>query len=208
MKTTEQALNWRYATKKFDTSKKLSTEQLNLLIEAARMAPTSYGLQPFRLLVIEDQGVREQLKAASWNQEQITSASQLLVFAATKDLSEKDVIDYINLIATERGVEVANLEGFKGMMMGTVNALSLEQKLEWVKKQAYIALGFVMLTAAEQEIDTCPMEGFSVEEYDKILGLSEKGLTTAVVLPVGFRSSDDEQASYKKVRLAKDKFVV
>ena len=208
MISTQQALNWRYATKKFDATKKLTNEQLNLIIEAARMAPTSYGLQPVRLVVVEDPQIREQLKAASWNQDQITSASHLLVFTVVKDLSEKEVTDYINLIASERGIDVANLEGFKGMMMGALGSLTPEQKLAWVKKQAYITLGFALLTAAENEIDACPMEGFNPNEYDRILGLNEKGLTASVVLPVGYRALDDKDINNKKVRLPVDKFVV
>lgn len=206
MENITQALSWRYATKKFDSTKKLSSDQLDFIAEAIRMAPTSFGLQPFRLVVVEDQQLREQLKAVSWNQEQITSASHLLVFAVLKDIGEKEINNYINLIASERNVNVSDLEGFKGMMANLFN-LSVEQKIEWAKKQAYIALGVALLSAAESKIDACPMEGFTPSEYDRILGLEEKGLTTAVIMTIGYRALDDDYQKLKKVRLPKSEFV-
>lgn len=204
----EKALNWRYATKQFDSEKKLTPEQVNYLVESARLAPTSFGLQPFRLLVVEDQSVRQQLKAAAWNQEQITSASHLLVFASIKDLSEKHVDDFVALTVKERGLDPANLSDYKNMIVGAVNGMSAEQKLAWAQKQAYIALGFVILSGALAEIDSCPMEGFDKSEFDRILDLEAKNLTTAVILPVGYRAGEDKYAELKKVRLPIDEFVV
>jgi nitroreductase/dihydropteridine reductase len=208
MNTIENALNWRYATKKFDETKKLTSEQIDMLVNSARMAPSSFGLQPFRLLVIEDQNIRQQLKIASWNQEQITSASHLFVFTAIKDLSDKHVEDFIQLTAQERGLEESALADYKSMISGSVNSMSAEQKLAWAQKQAYLAMGVVIMTGAMAEIDSCPMEGFDKAEYDRILGLADKNLTATVILPVGFRADDDNYASLKKVRLPVSQFVV
>ncbi|WP_462267162.1 NAD(P)H-dependent oxidoreductase [Mucilaginibacter sp.] len=203
-----QPLEWRYATKKFDASKKLSAGQLENLLDAVRLAPSSFGLQHYRILVIEDAGLREQLKAAAYNQSQITDASQLIVFAAETKINEAYVEKYVDLLAKERNTERANLEPFEKTMIATVNHRAEDQRVAWAHKQAYLALGVLLTAAAEAGIDACPMEGFEAGKFDEILGLSEKGLTATVIAPIGFRAEDDAYAHFAKVRKPKEELFI
>ncbi len=203
-----QPLEWRYATKKFDASKKLSAGQLENLLDAVRLAPSSFGLQHYRIMVIEDAGLREQLKAAAYNQSQITDASQLIVFAAETKINEAYVEKYVDLLAKERNTERANLEPFEKTMIATVNHRAEDQRVAWAHKQAYLALGVLLTAAAEAGIDACPMEGFEAGKFDEILGLSEKGLTATVIAPIGFRAEDDAYAHFAKVRKPKEELFI
>lgn len=196
-------LNWRYATKKFDTSKKLSSQQLDGLLSAIQLAPTSYGLQPFKVLVVSNPAIRQQLKAAAYGQTQVTDASELLVFATYANYTEAHVDEYVENIVATRGIKLKDIEDFIGMMKGSVNAQSQEQLQAWNAKQAYIALGFLLETAALNNIDACPMEGFDAAQFDEILGLADKNLKAVVIAPIGFRAEDDTYQLYKKVRKAK-----
>lgn len=193
-------LEWRYAVKKFDPAKKLSAAQLDKLIAATRLSASSYGLQPYKILVVENPAVREQLKAASNNQAQVTDASQLVVFARYTDLNESHVDDYTNNIAETRNINPAQLAGFAGVMKNTVNQLGTNGTAVWSSKQAYIALGTLLTAAAVENIDACPMEGFDAAKYDEILGLKEKGLAAVVTAAIGFRADDDVMQHAKKVR--------
>lgn len=199
-----QPMQWRYATKKFDATKKLTSEQLENLLDTVRLAPSSYGLQHYRILVIEDASVREQLRAAAYNQHQLTDSSQLLVFAAETNIDEAYVERYVDEIAKERHTERENLVPFEKSMVATVNSRSEDQLIAWAHKQAYIALGVLLTAAAEAGIDACPMEGFEVSKFDEILGLKEKGLATSVIAAIGFRAEDDDYAKFAKVRKPKD----
>jgi nitroreductase/dihydropteridine reductase len=203
-----QPLEWRYATKKFDASKKLSAEQLENLLDAVRLAPSSYGLQHYRIFVIEDAGLREQLKAAAYGQPQLTDASQLIVFAAETNINEAYVEKYVDEIAKVRNTERENLVPFEKSMVGTVNQRSEDQLVAWAHKQAYIALGVLLTAAAEAGIDACPMEGFEAGKFDEILGLREKGLATSVIAPIGFRAEDDDYAKFAKVRKPKEELFI
>ena len=207
MSTTLEDLQWRYATKKFDASKKISEEQLNILLEAARLSPTSYGLQPFHVFVVEDVDIREKLKPVSWNQSQIVDASHLLVFANHNEFDASLVDNYLNNVSETRGVALEQLKGYGDFMKSKLLDLPGALKDSWTARQVYIALGNVMTAAANLKIDTCPMEGFERKAYDDILGLTEKSLTTTVVLPVGYRAEEDETQHYAKVRRATDDFV-
>jgi len=202
-----KALNWREATKQFDTSKKLTEEQLNTLIEAARLAPSSFGLQPWSFVVVSDPAVRTELRAASWDQAQITDASQLIVFTA-KTPNDELVDTYINDIASTRGVTVESLSGLAQMIKGSIATRNEVENIEWAKKQAYLALGVTLTTAALLEIDACPMEGFDPAKYDEILGLKERGLHTAVIMAVGFRSTEEAARESKKVRFPRAQTVI
>lgn len=193
-------LEWRYAVKKFDPAKKLSAAQLDKLLAATRLSASSYGLQPYKILVVENPAVREQLKAVSNNQSQITDASHLILFARYTDLNEGHVDDYMNNIAETRNIDPAQLAGFSGVMKGTVNRLGAEGNAVWSSKQAYIALGTLLTAAAVESIDACPMEGFDAAGYDNILGLKEKGLAAVVMAVIGFRAPDDVMQHAKKVR--------
>lgn len=195
---------WRYATKKFDATKKVSEQDLETLLEATRLSASSYGLQPYHVFVISDQEVREQLKPASWGQSQITDASHLIVFANTKDFGEELVDDYLANVSETRNIPSEGLKGYSDFMKSKLMDLSEELKNQWTAKQAYIAFGNLMQAAAELKIDTCPMEGFEPEKYNEILGLDEKNLNAAVVLAIGYRSEEDATQHLPKVRKSKE----
>jgi nitroreductase len=209
METKElQQLNWRYATKKFDTAKKLTADQLDILLSAIQLAPSSYGIQPFKVIVVTDPAVREELKLAAYGQSQITDASQLLVFAIHADFNETHIDDFATNIVETRGITLEDIGGYVEIMKGTVKNLTQEQLQIWNAKQAYIALGFLLETAAIENIDACPMEGFNAARFDEILGLEDKNLKSVVIATVGFRAEDDNYQFYKKVRHAKsDMFI-
>ncbi len=202
------ALNWRYATKKFDTEKKLSENDLKFLLEAARLSPSSFGLQPWKIIVVENKEIREKLKSAAWNQPQVTEASHLLIFLAKKNLTEKDIDEYINLISEERKVSRESLKDFENMLLAFINGANPQILSEWSKKQAYIALGTLLETAALIKIDACPMEGFDSIQFDAILNLEKEGLTSTVLCAIGYRAVDDKAVKYKKVRFPTQKLII
>ncbi|MCR9264819.1 MAG: NAD(P)H-dependent oxidoreductase [Flavobacteriaceae bacterium] len=195
---------WRYATKKFDASRKISHQDLNSLLEATRLSASSYGLQPYHVFVISDPEVREKLKPVSWNQSQITDASHLIVFAHATDFGEELVDDFITNLSDTRNIPLDGLNGYAEMMKSNLVGLPTDVKASWAGKQVYIALGNALQAAAELKIDTCPMEGFQPEEYNKILGLTDKDLNAAVVLAVGYRSEEDQTQNLPKVRKSKE----
>ena len=198
-----KSLQWRYATKKFDVTKKLSEEQLNLLLETVRLSPTSYGLQPWKVIVISDPKKRLELRKAGYDQAQISDSSYLLVFAVQKDIGNEYIDKYIKLVSETRKLPLENLKGFSDMLMGWSKNKSSIEKIEWATRQAYIALGVLLVVAAEEGIDAAPMEGFDPKEFDRILGLSEMGLESKVICGVGFRAEDDSYAHLPKVRFPK-----
>ncbi|MEM9363597.1 MAG: NAD(P)H-dependent oxidoreductase [Bacteroidota bacterium] len=200
MSTTLENLNWRYATKKFDPSKKVSNQDLETILNAIQLSPSSYGLQPYHILVITDENTRKELQPASWNQSQIVDASHMLVFAAKSQFGSELVDDYLENVSTTRGIDMESLKGYGDFMKSKLLDLPGAVKTTWTTRQAYLAAQSAMLAAAELKIDTCPMEGFEPEKYDEILGLKDKGLTSVVVLTVGYRSDEDETQNYPKVR--------
>lgn len=199
-----EQLNWRYATKKFDNTKKVSSEDLETLLEATRLSASSYGLQPYHIFVVENPEIRKQLQPASWNQSQITEASHLLVFANKENFGEELVDNYLENVMTTRNLEEDAIKGYSEFMKSKLMDLSDDQKDTWTSNQVYLALGNLMTVAAELKIDTCPMEGFENEKYNKILGLDNNNLNSAVVLAIGYRSNDDETQNYPKVRYSKE----
>ncbi len=201
-----QQLNWRYATKRMNGAK-LPADKLQTILEAIRLAPASFGLQSFRVLVIENEEVRKAMQPACWNQAQIVESSQLLVFAVQDNLSEADVDAYLNDIVAQRGVTRESLDGFKGFIMGSLNALDADARRTWAAKQAYIALGFGLAAAAVAEVDATPIEGFVPDQIDEILGLRAKGLRSAVMLALGYRNAEaDYLTGAKKVRMPAARF--
>ncbi|MDX1761159.1 MAG: NAD(P)H-dependent oxidoreductase [Christiangramia sp.] len=200
-------LNWRYATKKFDANKDLSQEVLNHLLESIQLSASSYGLQPYEVIVVKDMETREKLKAAAWSQTQITDASYLIVFANLKSVSESYVDSYLDNIASTRNLSREDLKGMEDMIKSTTLQLSPEVQNNWAAKQAYIALGNLLSAAANLKIDTCPMEGFDSDKFDEILGLKDKNLTTAVIAPVGYRSEEDQYQHLTKVRKSKSDLI-
>ncbi len=197
-------LNWRYATKAFDPDKKLSKKDFEELLEATRLAPSSHGLQLWKALVIKNPEIRKQLREASRNQSQITDASELIIFITPKNLTEKDVNEYIKLVSDTRSVSLDSLEGYKKSLLGAINKPENEFR-DWAGKQAYIALGFLLVAAALKKIDSCPMEGFDHKKFDEILGLDKKGYESRVACPLGYRSKSDDFAKNIKVRFSKEK---
>ena len=201
-------LNWRYATKKFDSTKKIPAEKLNTVLDAVQLAPSSLGLQHYRVLVIKDADIRAKLRGAAYGQSQITDASQLIVFAAETRIDEAYGKKYIDNVAATRNTARENLAGFEGMVLGAINSRTPEQLVLWAQKQAYIALGVLVTAAAEQDIDICPMEGFDPQQFDEILGLTEKGLTATVIATIGYRAEDDALSQLAKVRKAKEELFI
>lgn len=197
-------LNWRYATKSFDTSKKLNDVQLATLLNAIQLAPSSYGLQPYQIIVVSNQEVKETLKDAAYGQPQLAQASQVLVFARTKNYTIAHVDEYAaNIIAT-RGVTAEEIKGYVDTMKGTVESQTQDELAVWNSKQAYLALGFLLESAALNGIDACPMEGFDAAKFDEILGLDAKNLASVVIATIGFRSTEDDTQHYKKVRKSQE----
>jgi nitroreductase/dihydropteridine reductase len=201
-------LQRRYATKKFDPAKKLSAGQLDDLLSAVQLSPSSFGLQSYKILVVEDPAIREQLREAAHGQAQLTDASQVIIFASETAIDEALVNKYVDNIAHTRHITRDHLAGFEDTMIGTVNRLSEDQKIAWSHKQAYIALGVLLTAAAEMGIDACPMEGFQAGKFDEILGLKEKGLTVSVIAPIGFHAEDDGYSHLPKVRRPKEELFI
>jgi nitroreductase len=198
-----QSLSWRYATKKFDPTRKIAAATWKTLEQALVLSPSSYGLQPWRFVVVNDPAVRKRLQPVSWNQPQIVDASHLVVFARRTSMTADDVQRYIDDIAKKRGVPAAALDGYKGMMLGTINTPAFPAA-EWAARQAYIALGVFLASAAALHIDACPMEGINTAQYDEILGLPAQGYSSVVVATAGYRAADDSYAGLAKVRFDHD----
>lgn len=205
MKNIIDSLNWRYAAKVFDPDKKISDETFNDFLEAVRLSPSSFGLQPWKFIVVKNTDVRSKIKEAAYGQAQVVDASHLIVFAVDKNFS---VGNYIKSVATVRGVPAESLDDYKGMIDGFLAPLSPDEKTEWATKQVYLALGITLVSAAAMEIDSCPMEGFDGKVVDEILGLKTLGLESRVLLPVGYRSSNDKYASLPKARYSKEEVVI
>jgi len=202
------ALNWRYAVKRMN-GEKAPKEKIENILEATRLSASSMGLQPYSILVIEDEELKKKLLPAANNQPQIVESSHLLVFAAWENITEQDVDDYIRSIIEVRGVELKSLAGFRASLMNIVNGRTHEQKYNWAARQAYIAFGTAITAAAVEEVDATPMEGFNPEAIDEILNLKEKGLRSLTILALGYRDADkDYMATAKKVRREKDKLIL
>lgn len=197
---TLQALNWRYATKKFDPTKKIEASKIDKLKEAIQLTATSYGLQAFKVFAIQSQEVKEKLLAASYNQSQIVDADTVFVFANYTKVENADVDKYVKLIADTRDLSTDDLKGFGDYMKGAIGNISDDVKPIWTSKQTYIALGSLLIAAGELEIDSCPMEGFEADKYNEILGLNDLNLNASVIATVGYRAEDDQSQHAKKVR--------
>ena len=194
-------LNWRYATKKFDPAKTISHSDWAALEQALILTPTSYGLQPYKFLILTNPALRAQLVPASWGQTQPVDCSHYVVFAARAQNTEADVDRYIARMAEVRGAAPEALAGFKKVLMGdVVHGARGQAALEWAARQAYIALGNFMTSAALVGVDTCPMEGFEPAKYDEILGLPAQGFRAVVACAAGYRAADDKYAELPKVR--------
>ncbi|NET37588.1 MAG: NAD(P)H-dependent oxidoreductase [Cyanothece sp. SIO1E1] len=200
-----QQLQWRYATKQFDPTQKIPDDVWAVLEQSLVLAPSSFGLQPWKFFVIRNPDIRSKLVEYSWKQTQVVDASHLVVLAIKKDVDDSDVDRYVGRMSEVQGVPAESLEGFANVVKGFLeNPPYPLDKNEWATRQVYIALAQYMTCAAMLGVDTCPMEGFVPAKYDEILGLNGQGYTTVVVCPAGYRAADDKYASKPKVRYPKE----
>jgi len=193
-------LNWRYATKIFDPHKKVSAHDLAFLKEAIRLSVSSYGLQLYKVLIIENDDIREELRKSSWNQSQITDASHLFVFCNYTRNYDQHVDSYIRRIIELQGKSDDGLKQYGEFIKKTIAGMPTEERKSWSEKQTYLALNNLLMACAELKIDACPMEGFDKQAYNRLLGLDELGLNASVIAPVGYRSDNDETQERQKVR--------
>lgn len=200
-------LRWRYATKSFDASRKIPAETWDAIEESLVLTPSSFGLQPWKFLVIQDPGMRSNLLAESWRQTQVTDASHFVVLAARTDLTSQDIEEWIARMSEVQGAPVEALAPLKGMIEGFAQSMSHEARHAWNIRQCYIALGQLMATAAALEIDSCPMEGLSTTGYDHLLGLEGSGYATVVACALGYRSADDKYAATPKARFERSRVI-
>jgi nitroreductase len=202
------ALRWRYATKAFDPQRKIPANLWSTLEQTLVLAPSSFGLQPYRFLVVDDPSLRERLLPHAWNQRQVIDASHFVVFAARTNLTEAEVDTYLSLTAQIRGTALESLQGLREMLAATVLAESFApRRLSWATFQAYIALAPLMTGAALLGIDTCPLEGFVPGEFDRLLDLGKEGLNAVVCCALGYRDPRDKYASLPKVRYPADHLI-
>jgi len=196
-------LRWRYATKQFDPTRKIPATDWQALEEALVLTPSSFGLQPWRFIIVTNQATKEKLVPVSWNQRQLADASHVVVFAVKKGLGAAEVDHYLARMAEVRGVTRESLDGFRNVLLGFL-AQPAEQfnPQHWAARQAYIALGNLLTSAALLGIDACPLEGIEPAGYDEILGLAAEGYQTVVAAAVGYRAATDKYASLPKVRFA------
>lgn len=208
MTTIIENLNWRYATKVFDTSKELSAADLDYILEAGRMSASSYGLQPFKIIVVTDETKKQELMGHAYGQIQVGENSALVILAARTDVDEAMIADYTARIEATRGLPAGSVNDYKDMMVGHLTNLPAEARIVWAQKQAYIALGTMMMAAAEKMVDGCPMEGFSADGFNEGLGLAAHNLTATVIFPVGYRAASDDTQHYAKVRRTAEDMIV
>jgi len=204
-----QQLHWRYATKQFDPARKISAADWAAIEEALVLSPSSFGLQPWKFVVVTDPALREKLVPASWGQRQVADASHLVVFAFKKNFSEADVKTYVDRISEVRGIPAASLAPYTDMMVGSLfKSRDAAARKAWAINQIYIALGNFLTSTAVLGIDSCPMEGIDPAKYDEVLGLDALGLTAIVVGVAGYRATTDKYAALKKVRFEQKDVVV
>lgn len=201
--TFTDALQWRYATKKMN-GQQVPQEKVETILEAIRMAPTSMGLQPFKVFTITDEDIKKQILPIAHNQTQIVDSSHLLVFAAWDQLTDQRIEEYVQLTASERNVSLSELEPMKKSLQN-IGSKSDDDVFAWTSRQVYIALGFALAAAAMEQVDTTPMEGFKNAELDEFLGLKEQGMRSVTLLPLGYRDEENDwAASMPKVRKSND----
>jgi nitroreductase len=204
MNTYIESLNWRYATKKFDSNRIINEEDLQMLLEATQLSASSFGLQPYHVFVVTDKELRNQLKGASWGQSQITDASHILIFANKTSFGSELIDNYLKDVSETRAIPLESLQGYGDYMKSKLLDLPDTVKENWTAKQTYLAVGNLLSAAGVMKIDACPMEGFEPEMYNELLGLNGQGLTSTVVVALGYRSEEDETQHYKKVRQSKE----
>jgi nitroreductase len=193
-------LKKRYATKIFDTSKEVSSDDLAYVLEAGNLAATSYGLQPFTFVVVDDAKKKQALVEHAYGQTQVAQNGALIVLAVRTDVNADYITEYTNRIEVTRGLPAGAVDGYKDMMVGHLTNIGEADRMVWAQKQAYIALGTMMVAAGERGLDNAALEGFSADKFDEVLGLTAMNLRATALLVLGYRSADDATASYAKVR--------
>jgi len=202
------SLNWRYATKKMDPSKTVSQDKVERILEAARLAPTSSGLQPYEIIVVTSAEVRARIQPIAWNQAQVTEGSHLLVFAAWDNYTPERINHMFDLTNDVRGFKNEGWENYRQMLLATYPTRTAEANFQHAARQAYIGLSAAMIAAAFEEVDSTPMEGFDGNALDEILGLGARGLRSVVILPLGYRQPEgDWLVNLEKVRRPRDQFI-
>lgn len=203
-----EKLNWRYATKRMN-GQAVPEEKIKTILEAIRLAPSSAGLQPYKVIVVSNKEVKDKIFQIAAPQPQVAESSHLLVFAAWKNVTTQQIEDYINLIATTRGVTMESLAQFQQSIGGSLLSCTEEANFNWAARQAYIALGHAAVAAASVDVDATPMEGFNADKMDEILGLRELGLRSVVILALGYRDvENDFLAKAKKVRRSSEELFI
>ncbi|MEC8831245.1 MAG: NAD(P)H-dependent oxidoreductase [Bacteroidota bacterium] len=197
-------MKWRYATKKFDPSKSINQEDLDKLKQAVQLSVSSYGLQLYKVLIIKNDELKQQLKEAAWDQSQLTDAPHIFVFCNYTERKNEHIDDYIQATSETQDTPLEKLEGYGNLIKESLSAKSDAAWQNWSEKQTYLALSNLLTACAELKIDSCPMEGFEQDKFNAILGLDQKGLNAAVIAPVGYRSADDHTQFRKKVRKTKE----
>lgn len=201
------SLRWRYATKKFDAAHKIPAETWDVIEQSLVLTPSSFGLQPWKFIVVQDAGIRANLCAESWAQPQVTDASHLVVLTARTDLNAADIDAWMERMAAVQGGGPESVAPLKGMIEGFAQSMSHEVRHAWNIRQAYIALGQLMASAAVLGIDTCPLEGISATAYDHLLGLEGSGYATVVACALGYRAADDKYAEMPKARFDRSRVI-
>lgn len=197
-------LNWRYATKTFETNKKVDKQDIEFIKEAIRLSVSSYGLQLYKIIIIENREIRQELRKASWDQSQITDASHLFLFCNYTNSYDRHVDDYIHRIAQAGESDIKTLEQYGTSIKESIKKMSVTERNSWSEKQTYIAMSNLLVACAELKIDACPMEGFDKHAYNQILGLDEMDLNVSVIAAVGYRSQKDATQYRRKVRKTKE----
>lgn len=195
-----EKLNWRYATKAFDSTKKVLPEKLEVIKQAFNLTATSYGLQPIKLVIVNNQTLQKELLAVAYNQQQLVQASHVLVLCIQTGIDEEFVSEYFNRVHHIRETSKEILQPFQDFLISDFENKLQEEREAWAINQAYLALGNLLTVCAYEEIDSCPMEGFNPEACDDLLGLQEQGLKSVLLMPIGYRAEDDMFADFKKVR--------
>lgn len=203
-----ESLKWRASVRKYDVHKKVSDQDLEALLEAGNLTASSMGLQPFKIVVVSNPELKEQLVPLSYGQQQVGEASHVLVFAIETNVNAQTIDNYIERAMELRNLPASALEGYKNSINGYISSMDEDAKRTWATKQTYIALGTVMTAAADLKIDSCAMEGFEPAAYQKLLKLDEENLMPVVILPIGYRSEEEVMASLPKVRKARENFVL
>ena len=203
-----QSLEWRYATKKFDASKKLPQEKIEVIKKGFNLTPTSYGLQPSKLVIVSNKDLQNELMEHTGNQQPIVTASHLLVFCIQTTIDDKLIEENFALQKEIRDTPDEILQPYKEFLLQHFREKTQEEKEKWASQQVFLAMGNILNLCAQEKIDACPMEGFDSKMYDKTLNLKELGLKSVLILPIGYRAQDDIFAGFKKVRRPQEDVIV